>query len=96
MGCDNPDKFGWDRILEIIERDRVCGFRLIDASRIEAITSELSRRDNGSIPRTFFLRTVKRHLPYPGSFCSERCLRDMRHGLREPTRKAIGWDGFKP
>lgn len=44
MGCDDPEKFGWDRIGEIIERDGVCGFRLINATHIEEIRSELSSR----------------------------------------------------
>jgi hypothetical protein len=44
MGCDDPEKFGWDRIGEIIERDGVCGFRLINANHIEEIRSELSSR----------------------------------------------------
>lgn len=44
MGCDDPRKFGWDRVGEIIDRDGVCGFRLIDTSDVEEIRSELSRR----------------------------------------------------
>lgn len=44
MGCDDPEKFGWDRIGEIIERDGVCGFRLVDATHIEEIKSELLSR----------------------------------------------------
>lgn len=44
MGCDDPDKFGWDRIGEIIEQDGVCGFRLIHTDHVEEIRSELSSR----------------------------------------------------
>lgn len=44
VGCDDPDKFGWDRIGEIIELDGVCGFRLIDTDHVEEIRSELSSR----------------------------------------------------
>jgi hypothetical protein len=44
MGCDDPRKFGWDRIGEIVERDGVCGFRLIDAADVPDIRSELLGR----------------------------------------------------
>jgi GNAT superfamily N-acetyltransferase len=44
MGCDDPRKFGWDRIDEIVARDGVCGFRLIDTSDVEDIRSELFSR----------------------------------------------------
>jgi RimJ/RimL family protein N-acetyltransferase len=44
MGCDDPRKFGWDRIGEIVDRDGVCGFRLIDTSDVEGIRSELLNR----------------------------------------------------
>jgi RimJ/RimL family protein N-acetyltransferase len=44
MGCDDPQEFGWERITEIIDRDGVFGFRLIDTSDAEAIRSELANR----------------------------------------------------
>lgn len=42
MGTDNPHEFGWQRIGEIIARDGVCGFRLIDTGSVEDIRSQLS------------------------------------------------------
>ena len=42
VGCDDPDKLGWDHIAEIIERDGVCGFRLIDTERVDEIRARLS------------------------------------------------------
>lgn len=44
MGCDDPRKFGWDRIGEIVGRGGVCGFRLIDTNDVEDIRSELLSR----------------------------------------------------
>jgi hypothetical protein len=44
MGCDDPRKFGWDHIREIVERDGVSGFRLIDTADVPEIRSELSGR----------------------------------------------------
>ena len=45
MGCDDPDKFGWERIEEFLERDGVCGFRLIPAVKVETLRSRLMRRN---------------------------------------------------
>ena len=45
MGCDDPDRLGWERIDAFLERDRVCGFRLIPASKVEELRSRLSKRD---------------------------------------------------
>lgn len=44
MGCDDPKQFGWDRIGEIVERDGVCGFRLVDTADVPEISSELFAR----------------------------------------------------
>lgn len=44
MGCDNPERFGWDRIGEIVERDGVCGFRLMETAEVPDIRSELLAR----------------------------------------------------
>lgn len=41
MGCDDPDRFGWDRIDAILARDGVCGFRLIPAAKAEILRSRL-------------------------------------------------------
>lgn len=44
MGCDDPTQFGWDRIGEIVERDGVCGFRLVDTADVPEIRSKLLAR----------------------------------------------------
>ena len=41
MGCDDVDRFGWDRIGEIIDRDGVFGFRLLPASTTDDIQARL-------------------------------------------------------
>jgi Acetyltransferase (GNAT) family len=45
MGCDDPDKLGWDRIEEFLDRDGVCGFRLIAAVEVERLRSRMMRRN---------------------------------------------------
>jgi len=44
MGCDDPDRLGWDRIGEFIDRDGICGFRLIPAARAEDVRARLAER----------------------------------------------------
>jgi len=44
MGCDDPRRFGWEQIGKIIERDGVCGFRLISPSDVPEVKSELLAR----------------------------------------------------
>jgi hypothetical protein len=45
MGCDDPDQLGWERIEEFLDRDGVCGFRLIPAIQAEKLRSGLSERN---------------------------------------------------
>jgi RimJ/RimL family protein N-acetyltransferase len=45
MGCDDPDRLGWKRIGEIIERDGICGFRLIPAARADDVRARLAERN---------------------------------------------------
>lgn len=44
MGCDEPDRLGWKRIIEFLDRDGICGFRLISGSAVEALRSQLVER----------------------------------------------------
>jgi hypothetical protein len=37
MGCDDPDRLGWELIGEFIDRDGICGLRLIPAARVTDI-----------------------------------------------------------
>jgi hypothetical protein len=45
MGCDDLDRFGWDRIDEFLDRDGICGFRLIPRDRTEELKSHLIERN---------------------------------------------------
>lgn len=44
MGCDDPKLFGWQAIAEIVARDGVCGFRMIDTADVPEIKAELAAR----------------------------------------------------
>lgn len=44
MGCDDPDLLGWERIEEFLERDGVCGFRLIPTDKLDELKSRLMKR----------------------------------------------------
>jgi len=41
MGCDDPERLGWARIAEFLDRDGVCGFRLIPSSNADKLQSHL-------------------------------------------------------
>jgi hypothetical protein len=45
MGCDDPDQLGWERIEEFLDRDGVCGFRLIPAENAEKLRSRMLERN---------------------------------------------------
>lgn len=45
MGCDDPDRLGWDEIDRFLERDGVFAFRLIPAENMDAIRSRLAARN---------------------------------------------------
>jgi hypothetical protein len=45
MGCDDPDRFGWERILHFVNRDGACGFRLIALARMEALRSRMAEQN---------------------------------------------------
>jgi RimJ/RimL family protein N-acetyltransferase len=44
MGCDDPERLGWDRINEYLNRDGLCGFRLISAAQADDVRSRLAKR----------------------------------------------------
>ena len=44
MGCDDPDRLGWDVIDKILERDRICGFRMLPAGSANDLTARFSER----------------------------------------------------
>ncbi len=45
MGCDDPDQLGWERIEGFLDRDGVCGFRLIPAAKAETVRSRMMSRN---------------------------------------------------
>jgi hypothetical protein len=45
MGCDDPDQLGWERIEEYLDRDGVCGFRLISPAQAENVRARLMARN---------------------------------------------------
>lgn len=45
MGCDDPDRLGWERINEFIARDGLCGFRLISAAQADTVKARLAAQD---------------------------------------------------
>lgn len=53
MGCDDPDRFGWELIDKILNRDGICGFRMIPASKADELKSRLAKGASASIPGTF-------------------------------------------
>lgn len=44
MGCDEIDDLGWERISHFLDRDGVCGFRLIASTKVEELVSRLTDR----------------------------------------------------
>lgn len=44
MGCDDPDRLGWEQIEAFIDRDGVCGFRLIPIGKVDELKSRLAER----------------------------------------------------
>jgi hypothetical protein len=42
IGCDDPDRLGWDVILATLARDGVFGFRMIPVTRTEALAARLA------------------------------------------------------
>jgi RimJ/RimL family protein N-acetyltransferase len=42
MSCDDPDRFGWERIKDFIARDGVFGFRLISAEKADEVRARLT------------------------------------------------------
>jgi hypothetical protein len=45
MGCDDPDRLGWENVAAFLERDAACGFRLIPAAKAETLRSRLKERN---------------------------------------------------
>jgi RimJ/RimL family protein N-acetyltransferase len=42
MGCDDLDQFGWQRVTEYLDRDGICGFRLLSSNKADELTSRLT------------------------------------------------------
>jgi hypothetical protein len=42
MGCDDPDQFGWAGIKEFLDRDGICGFRLLSTGKADEVRTRLT------------------------------------------------------
>ncbi len=45
MASDDPDRLGWDQISAFLDRDGICGFRLISADKVAELRSYLMERN---------------------------------------------------
>jgi len=43
LGTDDPDRFGWDKIFEVLERDKIFAFRLMRSDQVDQIAKMLSK-----------------------------------------------------
>lgn len=43
LGTDDPDRLGWDKIFEILKRDKVFAFRLMHIDQVDQIAKTLSK-----------------------------------------------------
>ena len=43
LGTDDPDRLGWDKILEILDRDKIFAFRLMRSDQVAQIAGTLSK-----------------------------------------------------
>ncbi len=44
LGCDDPDRFGWEVIDSILERDGIFGFRMVPAARANELAARFAER----------------------------------------------------
>ncbi len=44
MGCDDPDRLGWDWIDAALDHDGVCGFRLLSPAKAAEVETRLAER----------------------------------------------------
>jgi RimJ/RimL family protein N-acetyltransferase len=84
MGCDDPERFGWERIFEFLERDGVFGFRMIPASERERLRSRLAERGYRLDTWDIFLADPETALPAAEAVLS-RGLPDGLAELEQPT-----------
>jgi hypothetical protein len=42
MGCDDPERFGWNRIRAILDSDGICGFRLLSPGEADEVRTRLT------------------------------------------------------
>jgi len=45
MGCDDPERLGWENVERVLDRDGAFAFRLIPADKIEGIRGRLEARN---------------------------------------------------
>lgn len=44
MGCDDLERLGWERIDAVLDRDGICGFRLLPIDKLTELKSRLAER----------------------------------------------------
>jgi hypothetical protein len=84
MGCDDPDRLGWEKIEAFLHRDGVCGFRLIPADRAEELRSQLTERNFRFDTWDVFLAERATALPAAEAIVSQG-LPDGLNDLDRPT-----------
>jgi len=87
MGCDDPDRLGWDRIEAILARDGMMGFRLVVPDAADRLRARLAERGYALETWDVFLADRARSLEAASLIVS----RGLPEGLadlpppREPT-----------
>lgn len=92
MGCDDPERLGWERIDEFLDRDGVCGFRLIPTGRVDELRSHLMKRDYRFDTWDVFLADRATALAASEAVLSRRLPEELIE-LDRPTDPEAGYTG---
>lgn len=84
MGCDDPERLGWARIFEFLERDSVFGFRLIARNQADTLAARLEERGFRFDRWDVFLAGRDDALAASGTVLSRGLPDKFRH-LAQPT-----------
>jgi hypothetical protein len=63
FGCDDVDRLGWDVIEAVLDKDGVCGFRMIPVESAQELASRLGERGFHLDLRDVFTGDRQRALP---------------------------------
>ncbi len=92
MGCDDPDRLGWERIVEFLDRDGICGFRLLSTIKADEIRTRLAGEGYRFDTWDVFLADRATALAASGSIIS-RGLPDGLVELERPTSAESAYTG---